>query len=264
LQTPDTEEEWNRIADDYLTLWNVPNCIGALDGKHIQFKVPLNQGSLYRNYKGTDSIVLLAVVDAQYKFLYVNVGVNGRVSDGGVFRDSDLSRLLDSPVNPLNIPRNKPLPGMTEPMPYVILADAAFPLRNNILKPYPLRNMTRSERIFNYRLCRGRRVVENAFGILANRFRVLQTTMYLPVETVQNVTLACCTLHNFLSTENSTFLNEISNIKDNNYDSSRYNNQLQSLDVINVRPNRISLHVRSTFKKYFNTVGSVPWQENML
>jgi len=45
---------------------------------------------------------------------------------------------------------------------------------------------------------------------------------------------------------------------------SRYNNQLQSLDVINVRLNRISLHVRSTFKKYFNRVSSVPWQENML
>jgi len=103
------------------------------------------------------------------------------VSNGGVFRDSDLSRLLDSPVNLLNIPPNKPLPKMTEPMPYVILADAAFPLRNNILI-FPLRNLTRSERIFNYRLSRGRRVVENAFGILANRFRVLQTIMYLPVE----------------------------------------------------------------------------------
>jgi len=82
--------------------------------------------------------------------------------------------------------------------------------------------------------------------------------MYLPVETVQNVTLACCALHNFLSTENSALFNGISNIEDNNYDSSRYNNQLQSLNVINVRPNQISLHVRSTFKKYFNTVGSVP------
>jgi len=104
----------------------MPNCIGVLDGKHIQFKVPLNQGSLYRNYKGTDSIVLLAVVNAQYKVLYVNVGVNERVSDGGVFGDSDLSRLLDTPVNSLNIPRNKPLPGMTEPMPYVILALCCF------------------------------------------------------------------------------------------------------------------------------------------
>lgn len=219
---------------------------------------------MYRNYKGTDSIVLLAVVDANYKFLYVNVGVNGRVSDGGVFRDSDLSRLLDSPVNPLNVPPNKPLPGMTEPILHVIVADAAFPLRNNILKPYPFRNMTRSERIFNYRLSRGRRVVENAFGILANRFRVLQTTIYLPIETVQNITLACCALHNFLCKENAAFLNGKTNTRDINCDSLGYNNQLQSLHVINVRPNRNSLHVRSIFKNYFNTVGSVPWQESML
>ncbi|XP_026829089.1 putative nuclease HARBI1 [Ooceraea biroi] len=240
------------------------NCIGALDGKHIQFKVPLSQGSLYRNYKGTDSIVLLAVVDASYKFLYVNVGVNGRVSDGGVFRDSDLFRLLDSPVNPLNIPPNKPLPRMTQPVPHVILADAAFPLLNNILKPYPFRNMTHSERIFNYRrLSRARRVVKNAFSILANRFRVLQTTICLLVETVQNVTLACCALHNFLNKENP-FLNRITNVDDINYGSSKYNNQLQSLSVINVRPSRNSLHVRSTCKEYFNTVGAVSWQENML
>ncbi|XP_024873223.1 uncharacterized protein LOC112455499 [Temnothorax curvispinosus] len=261
LKIPDTEDEWNRVAEDYMTQWDVPNCIGALDGKHIQFKVPLSQGSLYRNYKGTDSIVFLALVDANYLFLYVNVGVNGRVSDGGVFRDSNLSRLLESPANPLNIPSNKPLPGMTEPMPYVILADVAFPLRNNILKPYPFRNMTHSERIFNYRLSMGRRVVENAFGILANRFRVLQTVIYLPVETVQSVTLACCALHNFIG---KAAFNGITNVKDINFDSSIYNNQLQSLHVTNVRPNRNSLHVRSTFKQYFNTVGSVSWQENMV
>jgi len=71
-------------------------------------------------------------------------------------------------------------------------------------------------------------------------------------------------LHNFLSIENSAFLNGISNVENNNCGASRYNNQLQSLDVINVRPNQNSLHVRSTFKEYFNTVGSVPWQENML
>lgn len=106
-------------------------------------------------------------------------------------------------------------------MPYVILADAAFPLRNNILKPYPFRNMTHSERIFNYRLSRGRRVVENAFGILANRFRVLQTVMYLLVETVQNVILACCALHNFIG---KAAFNGITNVKDINFDSSTYNN----------------------------------------
>lgn len=169
---------------------------------------------MYHNYKGTNSIVLLALVDAHYQFLYVNVGVNGRVSDGGVFRDSDLAKYINDLQNPLNVPNDKPLPNMNQSVPSIILADAAFPLQNHILKPYPSRNLSHDERIYNYRLSRGRRVVENAFGILANRFRVLLTKMYLPVESVQNVTLACCALHNYISKENSAYLHGAVDIED--------------------------------------------------
>lgn len=100
---------------------------------------------------------------------------------------------------------------MDESVPYVLLADNAFPLQKHILKPYSLRNLTHDERIFNYRFSRGRRIVENSFRILANRFRVLLSTMYLPVETVQIVTLACCALHNYLSHENGAYLYGSSN-----------------------------------------------------
>lgn len=95
---------------------------------------------------------------------------------------------------------------MNESVPYVILADAAFPLQQHILKPYPSRNLTYEEWVYNYRLSRGRRVVENTFGILANRFRVLLTKIYLPVKTVQVITLACCALHNYLTKENAAYL----------------------------------------------------------
>ncbi|KAL6427154.1 hypothetical protein ACFW04_008656 [Cataglyphis niger] len=68
-----TNEEWAEIANNYFQLWNVSNLL---------FK----DGSLYYNYKSTNSIVLLAAVDALYQFIYVNIGINGRISDGGVFR----------------------------------------------------------------------------------------------------------------------------------------------------------------------------------
>lgn len=270
LQIPTTSAEWQKIADNYFELWNVPNCIGAMDGRHIEFKAPLSDGSLYHNYKGSNSIILLALVNANYQFLYVNVGVNGRVSDGGVFRDSNLAPVLNDPQNPLNLPADKPLPDMNEPIPYIILADAAFPLQNRILKPYPSRNLSHDERIYNYRLSRGRRISENVFGILANKFRVLLTQIYLPVKTVHNITLACCALHNYLSKENAAYLLgalDIENLENRTLTRGTWRNdnaQLRNLEVVNVRPNRNAIHIRNVFKEYFNTVGKVDWQEYMI
>ncbi|KAG5888933.1 hypothetical protein JTB14_006301 [Gonioctena quinquepunctata] len=92
----------------------------------------------------------------------------------------------------------------TKKIPFVIAADAAFPLTTHIMKPYPFRKLTNEQRIFNYRLSRARRVVENAFGILANRFRCLLNVSALRPEKVKIITKACCALHNFLSHEMKT------------------------------------------------------------
>ena len=167
-----------------------------MDGKHINIRPPANSGSIYYNYKQRFSIVLLAVVDANYKFLYVDIGCNGRVSDGGVFRESTLCHALSH--NTLNIPPPEPLQGCTLPVPYMLVADEAFPLKEYIQKPFSQSGLTNEKRIYNYRLSRARRVVENAFGILANRFRVLMTAINLAPEKVETIVLASCLLHNYL------------------------------------------------------------------
>jgi len=88
FQLPLTAEEWLKCSENFYKQWNFPHCVGALDGKHLVMQAPANSGSYYYNYKGTFSIVLLAVVDAEYKFLYVDVGCNGRVSDEGFSVDA--------------------------------------------------------------------------------------------------------------------------------------------------------------------------------
>ena len=153
----------------------------------------------YFKYKGTFSIVLLALVDADYRFIYVDVGCNGRIGDSGVFRNSTLSKALEN--NSLNVPESRALDDMETTVPFTIVADDVFPLKPYIMKPYGNRGLTTEERIFNYRLSRACRIVEKAFGILASRFRIFLTTIPLTAENMQKVVLASCVLHNFLRTK---------------------------------------------------------------
>ena len=50
-----TAEDWQRIESRFAQRWNFPNCVGALDGKHIVIQVHNNSGSMFYNYKGTFS-----------------------------------------------------------------------------------------------------------------------------------------------------------------------------------------------------------------
>lgn len=93
LKVP-TEEKWISISKGFNDIWNLPNCLGAVDGKHITIKAPPNSGSLFYNYKKTFSTVLMAVCDHEYKFTVVDVGSYGYASDSGIFTDTLLSEGL--------------------------------------------------------------------------------------------------------------------------------------------------------------------------
>lgn len=184
------------MAREFNDLWNFPNCLGAIDGKHVAIKKTPNSGSLYFNYKKFFSIVMMAVANANYEFIMVDVGINGRISDGGVLSYTKFGRTLSD--NSLGIPEPAQLPNSQRLLPFVFLGDDVFALTDNLMKPYPQAGLNLERRIFNYRLSRARRVIENTFGILVSRFGVLQNPIVLFPEKAQKVVLACCYLHNFL------------------------------------------------------------------
>ena len=127
LPEPD-EAYWRRSAEEFGQKWNFPNCSGAIDGKHCTIRAPPASGSLYYNYKGTYSIVLLAVVDANYCFSVVDIGSYGRNSDGGRLARSGFGRALEN--GSMSLPPDEDIPGIGK-MPYVIVGDEAFPLKRS-------------------------------------------------------------------------------------------------------------------------------------
>lgn len=81
-------------SSNFNTKWNFPHCVAAIDGKHVRIKCPNNSGSLFFNYKEYFSVVLLAMVDADCKFVAVDVGSYGKEGDSGIFAKSDMGKLV--------------------------------------------------------------------------------------------------------------------------------------------------------------------------
>ena len=199
LRFPTTPDEWKEVEREFRIRWNVPHALGALDRKHVALKKPKNTGALYHNYKGFFSIIMLALVDGQYKFRWVDASTAGSCSDAQTFNASQLKRKIED--GRIGSPDPAPITQGGRHVPYFILADDAFALKTWLMEPYGRRMLTREERIANYRISRGRRVVENAFGILVSRFRVMLTTIELPPATFREVVFTCVVLHNILRSQ---------------------------------------------------------------
>ena len=103
---PTDAVEWADIADGFLNRWNLPHVLGALDGKHIACKCPSGSGSTYFNYKKFFSVVLLAVVDSNYKFIWADIGGRGAASDAQMWNESDLKAAVEN--GDLDLPESDP------------------------------------------------------------------------------------------------------------------------------------------------------------
>ena len=176
VKTPSSEQEWLEISKKFETRWNYPHILGAIDRKHVMIRKPGSAGSYYYNYKHTHSIILLAIAGPKYECLYADVGSNGRVNDSGVWNKSSLLQAIQK--GSVKLPKDDALPVNGVIAPYVFVGDDAFALKKFMMKLYPQQNLTADKRVYNYRHSRTRRISENLFGILANRWTIFFTTKF--------------------------------------------------------------------------------------
>lgn len=142
--------------------------------------------------------------------------------------------------------------------PYVFVADDAYALATNMMKPFSRAGLLTNERkIYNYRHSRARRIVECAFGMMVRKFRVLEQTMLVHPEVTKKVVLACCVLHNYIRKREGKLaevFEEVLHLTETD----------EQVEPSRARASKAAYKTRDKFVKYFmDPVGAVTWQEKM-
>jgi hypothetical protein len=156
-------------------------------------------------------------------------------------------------ANTLNIPNSTPPPNSEEPLPFVIVGDEAFPLKKYLLRPYPGVSARNEEgkQIYNYRPSRARRVVENASGILTQKFRLFYGRIQQSPENAGNAVLAACVLHSYLRNDG--------NVEDCVIENTDALSQFPYVTTFRRSSGSVieeAMRVREKYRQYFENVGS--------
>lgn len=185
-----TTQEASEIADRIETKYGYPQAFAAIDGSHIAINPPDTGRADYLNRKMFPSIVLQGLVDDKYMFRDISCKCPGSMHDSTVFLNSSLAQRIQTGM-PI---RERVINGVNVPL--HILGDPAYALSENIIKGYTGRNLTENQESFNVHHSSARIMVENAFGRLKARWRMVCKRMDCRVELSPYVIMACCCLHN--------------------------------------------------------------------
>ena len=206
----------------------------------------------------------MAIADAKYKFTAIDIGAPGRCSDGGIWEASELREAVKR-----SLPTDRQcLPHSNKIVHHYLVGDPAFPLQDYMIRPYAGRCLPHAKAIFNYRHSRARRVVENAFGIAAARWRVwrrdIESAPYMAIL----ISKAVVVLHNFAMVHESTTPETFKRIADmykaENVKYPQTNLRPIHYDNNTKRSNQRGSELRDTLKNYFVDEGSVSWQDEIV
>ena len=205
---PRNEEEFREKILDMEELRQFPCSWAAIDGCHIPLKCPtggLQANKEYHNFKNFYSIVLMGMVDARRRFVWASCGFPGNSHDSIIFQSTSLwSKITGGQTIPDIV---KDVEGVK--VPPLMLGDSAFPIQSWLMKPYTSAVLTPLQQYFNYRLSRARMVIEEAYGELKGRWRVLQRKCESAQKEVRDNTLACIALHNICIERGETLCRQL-------------------------------------------------------
>lgn len=173
-----------------------------------------------------------------------------------------LTRTLESlwKVDLLNIPKGRKLPGSNVEVPMVIIGDEGFPLKTYLMRPYPGANLDGEKIIYNYRLCRARRVSENAFDILQQKFRIYARRLQGTPENLSVIFISTCVLYNYIRKHEQYPLLLEGDTKQ--ITNSEMPEGFQRLRPIRGRAADAAFQVKDLLKSYFvSPAGAVKWQD---
>jgi hypothetical protein len=191
LPTADTPTS-SRILDSNKYNHYFTDCLGALDGTHIDVHLHPRDQVRYRNRKGHLTQNVLAVCNFEMQFNYVLAGWEGSAHDNTVLRDAVYNH------------------GFQTPAKKYWLGDAGYSSSDTVLVPYrgtryhlkeqrlASQKPQNSKELFNLRHASLRNVVERIFGMVKRKYQILRTPSEYSIETQTRIILACMALHNYV------------------------------------------------------------------
>ena len=257
-----TKEEWLKISQESEENWNMPQTIGCKQIRIVCLKLT---GTLF-------SILLMAVGDANYCFTMIDLGQYGSNNDKDVLASSVMGEVFDDAEMNLPAP-SKIYKSSDQDLPYFFLGDEIFPHKDWLMRSFPRTRATEEEKIYNYRHSKACCYIENAFGILSQLWKIFLKPIKASAKNVENYTLACLTLHNYLCLiENAKYTptgfadseDSYGNIVPGDWrkDVQIGNSALE--DIASLRGSRAkksALDTRDALKDFLNSEEvSVPWQ----
>lgn len=170
-------------------------CVGALDGIVVAIHRPhlkdCNNPNSYWNRKGFFGIPVQAVCDARGRFLFVSSKCAGSTHDSSAFEITSLGRFLSS--------------GCLKEG-FWIAADEAYPCSDVLLTPWPSSTLNEEKDAFNFHLSSLRIHIEQAFGMLVNRWGILWRPLRCRLKNASKIFICCAKLHNFSVDNNEGLL----------------------------------------------------------